>query len=152
MRQELEELEAEKAAMVEEMNVLSAEIEELNNNKDRMTKEYQVLVQEQNNIANEQKTVKSKVERSESLYKNLATELVRWERSSLNFKERIASLIGDNLLSSAVLTYIGFFDFHYRQVLKSDWTISVDQIALKLSPSLSYTEFLSKPQDRILWQ
>jgi len=116
-----------------------------------MSREYSQLVQEQNNIVTEQKLVKNKVERSESLYKNLAGELVRWEGSSLNFKERIASLLGDTLLSSAVLTYIGFFDYHYRQVLKSDWVGSIDEICLKLSPTLSYTEFLSKPQDRILW-
>ena len=92
------------------------------------------------------------MERSESLYKNLASELVRWEGSSLNFKDRLASLMGDTLLSSAVLTYIGFFDYHYRQVLKGDWVTAIDLISLKLSPTLSYTEFLSKPQDRILWQ
>lgn len=152
MRLELEDLEAEKNAMVQEMDALTAEIKELSDNKDRMSAEFSTLTQEKNDIAIEQKTVKNKVERSESLYKNLASELIRWEKSSLNFKERIASLIGDCLLSSAVLTYIGFFDFHYRQVLKGDWTGSIDQICLKLSSALSYTEFLSKPQDRILWQ
>jgi len=117
-----------------------------------MQREYSQLVQEQNNIVTEQKQVKSKVERSESLYKNLSSELSRWQGSSQNFKERIASLLGDTMLSSAVLTYIGFFDYHYRQVLKADWISLVDKITLKLSPTLSYTEFLSKPQDRILWQ
>ena len=114
MREELEHLEKEKADMVEEMNVLNAEIRELNDNKERMTQEYSQLVQEQNNIKNEQKQVKSKVERSESLYKNLSSELIRWEGSSQSFRERMASLMGDTLLSSAVLTYIGFFDYHYR--------------------------------------
>ena len=117
-----------------------------------MSREYAQLVGEQNNIVREQSTVKSKVTRSESLYKNLSSELIRWEGSSQSFKERISSLLGDTLLSSAVLTYIGFFDYHYRQVLKGDWTSAIDQVCLKLSPSLSYTEFLSKPQDRILWQ
>ena len=145
MREELNELDGQLQLMQEEMSRLEAEIEELNDNKDRMTKEYAQLVQEQNNIAQEQKTVKNKVTRSESLYKNLSSELIRWEGSSLNFKERIASLFGDTLLSSAVLTYIGFFDYHYRQVLKGDWVNNIDKIALKLSPSLSYTEFLSKP-------
>lgn len=121
MRAELEQLESEKNAMVEEMTILEQEIQDLNDNKDRMSREYSQLVQEQNNIVNEQKQVKSKVERSESLYKNLSSELIRWEGSSQNFRERIASLIGDTMLSSAVLTYIGFFDHHYRQVLKSDW-------------------------------
>lgn len=58
----------------------------------------------------EQKSVKSKVERSDALFKNLSSELIRWERSSLNFKDDMASLAGDVLLSSGVLTYIGFFD------------------------------------------
>ena len=98
--------------MVNEMQLLTAEIQELNDNKDRMTREYAQLVQELNNIKTEQSTVRNKVERSESLYKNLASELIRWEGSSLNFKERIAGLLGDTLLSSAVLTYIGFFDYH----------------------------------------
>ena len=145
MRQQLQELEDEKNAMVEEMNILEGEIAELNDNKDRMSREYSQLVQEQNNIKTEQAQVKSKVERSQSLYKNLSSELIRWEGSSKSFKEKLAALLGDTLLSSAVLTYIGFFDFHYRQVLKGEWEENIDKIALKLSPSLSYTEFLSKP-------
>ena len=112
--------------MVEEMSILTAEIQTLNDNKDRMSREYSQLVQEQNNIVLEQSVVKNKVERSNSLYSNLSGELVRWELSSKNFKERIASLLGDTLLSSAFLTYIGFFDYHYRQVLKSDWTGAID--------------------------
>ena len=51
--------------MVAAMTELEAEIQELNDNKDRMTREYSQLVQEQNNISNEQKQVKSKVERSQ---------------------------------------------------------------------------------------
>mmetsp|Transcript_29208 Transcript_29208/g.38890 ORF Transcript_29208/g.38890 Transcript_29208/m.38890 type:complete len:202 (-) Transcript_29208:3430-4035(-) len=152
LRNELTELEAEKAQMEGDMAELMAEIKELDENKQRMSREYSQLVQEQNNIENEQKTVKRKVDRSESLYRNLSSELIRWKGSSQSFKERLASLLGDTLLSSAVLTYIGFFDYHYRQILKLDWTTLVDKISLKLSPTLSYMEFLSKPQDRILWQ
>lgn len=46
MREELNQLSAEKQAMEEEMKVVEAEIKELNDNKDRMTKEYTMLVQE----------------------------------------------------------------------------------------------------------
>lgn len=73
-------------------------------------------------------------------------------KGSQQFKERNASLIGDVLLSSALLTYIGYFDHHYRQVLKNDWAISLGAVSLKVNPELSYQEFLSKPQERVLWQ
>lgn len=43
MRLELEELEAEKNAMVEEMDALTAEIKELSDNKDRMSAEFSTL-------------------------------------------------------------------------------------------------------------
>lgn len=72
--------------------------------------------------------------------------------SSHSFSERMANLIGDVLISSGVLTYIGFFDHFQRKNLVADWRISVNQINMKTSVALSMTEFLSKPQERILWQ
>jgi|LauGreDrversion4_2_1035121.scaffolds.fasta_scaffold81998_3 lipid II:glycine glycyltransferase (peptidoglycan interpeptide bridge formation enzyme) len=77
-----------------------------------MQQEFQQLVTELTKTEEEQKTVKNKVEKSDALVKNLSSELTRWERSSLNFKDDMASLAGDVLLSSGILTYIGFFD-HY---------------------------------------
>lgn len=64
----------------------------------------------------------------------------------------MASLLGDCLLSSAFLTYIGFFDHFYRISLQADWRISVDEIYLKNSSNLAWIEFLSKSNDRLLWQ
>lgn len=61
--------------------------------------------------------MKKKVDRSDALFKNLSQELIRWQKSSLSFKDNMASLMGDVLLSSGVLTYIGFFDHFQRQNL-----------------------------------
>jgi len=69
-----------------------------------------VLVTDLTKLEEEQKSVKKKVDRSDALFKNLSSELIRWQKSSLNFTDNMASLMGDVLLSSAVLTYIGFFD------------------------------------------
>ena len=112
LRNELSELEAEKAQMDENLAELEAEKLELEQSLERMNSEFAQLTQDKNDIEKQQGTVKRKVERSNSLYRNLSSELTRWKGSSLSFKERIASLLGDTLLSSAVLTYIGFFDYH----------------------------------------
>jgi len=97
-------------------------------------------------------TVSKKVEKSSRLFVNLKSELDRWVESSKNFDDRMSSLVGDVLVSSAVLTYIGFFDHYQRKNLVADWRISVAQINMKTSLALSITEFLSKPQERIMWQ
>ena len=77
-------------------------------------------------LEKEQKTVAENTQRSDALFKNLAGELIRWEQSSKSFDERMANLIGDVLVSSGVLTYIGFFDHFQRRNLISDWNISVE--------------------------
>ena len=89
---------------------VEAEIAELQKNFDNMQMEYQVLVTELTNLEQEQKSVKSKVERSDALFKNLSSELRRWQKSSSDFDDNMACLVGDVVYAAAVLTYIGFFD------------------------------------------
>lgn len=92
------------------------------------------------------------MDKSDALVKNLSTELVRWKRSSTDFKDNMACLMGDVLLASGVLTYIGFFDHFQRQNLQVEWKESVENINLRMSGTMSIIEFLSKPQERLLWQ
>lgn len=110
------------------------------------------MVQELTKLKEEQTTVAKKVEKSGRLFMNLKSELDRWVESSKQFDDRMANLVGDVLISSGVLTYIGFFDHFQRRNLVGDWRISVSNINMKTSAALSLTEFLSKPQERILWQ
>lgn len=138
--------------MTAELSEVETNLENLEIKFDQMQTGYQELVTELNNLTREQQAVKTKVERANSLYKNLSTELVRWEQSSQNFKDSMSCLTGDVLLSSAVLTYIGFFDHQQRENLQGDWRICVENISLQYSPTLSFSEFVSKPQERLLWQ
>ena len=131
--------------MAQSLQVVEAEIEDLQKNFDKMQTDFQQLMLELSKTEEEQTSVKNKVERSDALFKNLSSELIRWERSSLNFKDDMASLAGDVLLSSGVLTYIGFFDHFQRQNLQGDWKDAIEKINLKMSSTLSFIEFLSKP-------
>ena len=64
----------------------------------------------------------------------------------------MSCLIGDSLISSAFLTYIGFFDHFYRQQLSLDWKDKIDMVDLKHRHDLKLTEFLSKPSEKLLWE
>ena len=74
-------------------------------------------MKDQGKLEEEQLTVKNKVERSDALFKNLSSELIRWVGSSKDFTEKMSNLVGDVLLSSGFLTYIGFFDHSQRMNL-----------------------------------
>ena len=50
------------------------------------------------------------VDRSMSLLKSLGIERDRWQETSEGFKSQMATLVGDVFLSSAFLSYAGYFD------------------------------------------
>ena len=52
-------------------------------------------------------TVYLQVERSVALLKSLSSEKERWETGSESFKNQMATIIGDVLLSTAFMAYAG---------------------------------------------
>jgi len=47
------------------------------------------------------------------------------------------------------MTFIGFFDYAYREKLRETWYGIMQKYDLKNNATLSFKEYLSKPQDRI---
>ena len=152
LRNEVAELQAQYDSMQAEMNQLEALVKQLEYNIEQYKVDYSLLIGDVQQIKTEMGKVQDKVKRSKQLIQNLSSERVRWEGSSKSFKEQMACLLGDVLLSSAFLTYTGFFDHFYRQFLNSEWRFFLEQIGLKYRGDLSYMEFLSKPTDRLQWQ
>ncbi len=66
-------------------------------------------------------TVESKVERSVALLASLSSEQTRWEASSESFKVQMATIVGDVLLSSALMAYSGYYDQAMRHCLVASW-------------------------------
>lgn len=56
------------------------------------------------------------------------------------------------LLSAAFLTYFGFFGQYHRELLILTWKGFLTKGKIEFKKDLSFTEFLSVPSERILWQ
>lgn len=69
--------------------------------------EYAVLISQAQAIKADLANVQAKVDRSMALLKSLASERQRWETSSETFRNQMATIVGDVLLSSAFLAYAG---------------------------------------------
>ena len=61
-----------------------------------------------------------------SLLKSLGIERDRWQNTSEGFKSQMATLVGDVFLSSAFLSYAGYFDQQSRQNLFTAWKHHLD--------------------------
>eukprot|EP00761_Pharyngomonas_kirbyi_P012437 gb/GECH01012464.1/.p1 GENE.gb/GECH01012464.1/~~gb/GECH01012464.1/.p1 ORF type:complete len:4713 (+),score=1227.40 gb/GECH01012464.1/:1-14139(+) len=114
--------------------------------------EYAGLIRETETIKSDMEKVKSKVERSTSLLQSLSEERGRWEFQSTNFETQMSTVVGDVLLSSAFLAYIGFFDEHFRhRVILPKWQDQLNSWNVKFKEDLSLIEYLSIPDERLEW-
>uniref|UniRef100_K3WUC5 Dynein heavy chain, cytoplasmic n=1 Tax=Globisporangium ultimum (strain ATCC 200006 / CBS 805.95 / DAOM BR144) TaxID=431595 RepID=K3WUC5_GLOUD len=114
--------------------------------------EYASLINEAQIITNDMAQVNKKVERSVALLNNLLQESERWEAGSNDFDTQMKTLVGDTLLCSGFLTYIGFLDFQQRKILVQDWRDILDTMGIASKPQLSFVDYLSRPSEQLEWQ
>lgn len=80
---------------------------------------------------------KLKLTRSEKLIKGLSSEKIRWTGQVQDLTTLSNNIIGDVLVSSAIIGYLGPFTNHYRQMCISKWIKSCKQKFLHVSKSFS---------------
>jgi dynein heavy chain 1 len=151
-RDEIASLRKEEESLVSESNKLQELVIDLQKKIQAYQQDYAILITEVEKIKSEMNKVKDKVSRSIALITNLSSERIRWEASSKNFKEQMATMPGDVLISGAFLAYIGFFDHFYRKVMLHNWREYLESAGINFRNEMSLIEFLSKPSERLNWQ
>ncbi|KAJ5078911.1 intein-containing cytoplasmic dynein 1 heavy chain 1 precursor [Anaeramoeba ignava] len=152
LRKQVASLEKKANTLRDKQKELNDMIENLEKSIQRYKEEYAQLISQTQEIKSEMTVVSRKVERSIALMKSLSSELGRWSLESKGFQEQMSTVPGDVLLSATFLTYIGFFDQHYRQVLMNIWKKHLMTVNIKYKEGLSLIEYLSVPDDRLIWQ
>ncbi|XP_014066736.1 cytoplasmic dynein 1 heavy chain 1 isoform X2 [Salmo salar] len=152
LRNELQKLEDDamdnksKAEEVEQM------IHDLESSIARYKEEYAVLISEAQAIKADLAAVEAKVNRSTALLKSLSAESERWEKSSETFKNQMATIAGDCLLSAAFIAYAGYFEQQMRQNLFTTWSHHLQQANIQFRTDIARTEYLSNADERLRWQ
>ncbi|GBM53740.1 Dynein heavy chain, cytoplasmic [Araneus ventricosus] len=152
LRDELQSLETaadENKKKAEEMESL---INHLEKSIAAYKEEYANLVSQAQAIKADLASVQAKVDRSIALLKSLSSERKRWEATSETFKNQMATIAGDVLLSSAFLAYAGYYDQQYRNNLFNYWCTHLQQAGIMFRADLARTEYLSSADERLRWQ
>ncbi|EGG20698.1 cytoplasmic dynein heavy chain [Cavenderia fasciculata] len=152
LREEVEQLEVAANSLKTKQEELVNTIDSLNSSINTYKDEYATLIRDTESIKVEMIKVKTKVDRSIALLENLNSERGRWESQSENFQVQMATVVGDVVLASAFLAYIGFFDQHFRAELMRKWMDRLEMVGIKFKPELSVPDFLSRPEERLQWQ
>ncbi|EGC38132.1 cytoplasmic dynein heavy chain [Dictyostelium purpureum] len=151
LREEVEKLESAAVELKTKQDEVVSSIQDLEKSIATYKDEYATLIRDTELIKTEMNKVKNKVERSIALLDNLNSERGRWEQQSENFNVQMSTVVGDVLLSSAFLAYIGFFDQTFRQDLLKKWMVRLETVGIKFKPDLSIPDFLSRPEERLGW-
>ncbi|SNX83960.1 cytoplasmic dynein heavy chain 2 [Melanopsichium pennsylvanicum] len=127
-------------------------IAELENSIATYKDEYAALISETQAIKSEMERVQNRVSRSMQLLDSLSSEKQRWETGSRTFDQQMSTIIGDALLSAAMLAYAGYFDQQYRESMWQYWSDHLRQAEIKFKPELSFADYLSTADERLEWQ
>ncbi|TXT09077.1 hypothetical protein VHUM_02551 [Vanrija humicola] len=114
--------------------------------------EYALLISETQAIKSEMDRVQSKVDRSMTLLQSLSSEQSRWDAGSKTFETEMGTIVGDVLISAAFLAYSGFFDQHYRDMMRRTWMEHLSEADIRYKGELALAEFLSTADERLAWQ
>ena len=152
MRQKIEKLEKKGKKLEEDQKKTEKKIKTCKNNIEQYKADYATLIVEKQKLQNQKIVTSEKTKKAEELLLDLSSEKLRWSDSSKKFKSQFETLTGDVLISAAFLTYCGFFDQFYRELLIENWKNYLNKANLLFDNNLSLIEFLSLSNERINWQ
>jgi dynein heavy chain 1 len=151
LRDELKSLEDTAKVNEKKAKDLESVIQSLEKSITQYKTEYADLISQAQAIKNDLNSVETKVARSVALLNSLSSEKVRWEASSESFKVQMSTIVGDVLVSSALMAYGGYFDQAMRTNLFNTWISSLQNASIKFKEDLARIEYLSSADERMNW-
>lgn len=137
-QQELDEQIATLESKRAELSGVMARVKELNDEYDEKSVQKQRLQDEINLCA-------IKLSRAESLINGLLGEKIRWQCVSEALHDSLAQVLGDVLLSSACVTYIGPYTIAYRHAIIDDWKKKCSELHIPFTSDYSLVQTLCSP-------
>ncbi|XP_032092528.1 dynein heavy chain 2, axonemal [Thamnophis elegans] len=142
MNAALAQLAEKQAAQAEAQERLREVAEKL----EMLKKEYEEKLAQKEELRKKSEEMEMKLDRADKLVSGLAGEKIRWEETVKGLEEDLGYLVGDCLLASAFVSYMGPFLSVYRdEMLSHIWMKQIRQFHVPCSPMFTCDSFLSNP-------
>ncbi|XP_063305793.1 dynein axonemal heavy chain 2 [Pelobates fuscus] len=122
-----------------------SKLREVGERLEKLKTQYDEKLAQKEQLRAEAELMEVKLQRAGTLVTGLAGEKSRWEETVKGLEEDLGFLVGDCLLASAFLSYMGPFLSSYREQLLQIWIKEVKEMLIPCSPNFSLTAFLSSP-------
>lgn len=91
------------------------------------------LIQQQKDLDDDIADCNKKLERAEKMISGLEGEKVRWTDTVKDLGQKQELLIGDCLVASGCIFYLGPFTIFYRQELIQGWSKKIADLGINIS-------------------
>lgn len=120
-RRELNEVEKVRDATVAELNNKLETLRVLKENLATLNKDLIGVKDKSDNLKVENERCSKRLQRAIEIATSLTSDKERWTKGSLDIQNRSKTLIGDILISSGIIAYLGQFGDPYRREVVKNW-------------------------------
>ena len=117
-----------------------------------LQRNYEATLRKSENLKQQQKTAAIQLVRAEKLVGGLAGEAERWKVNVAKLEEDLKSLVGNILLASASIAYIGPFTNEYRSMMVRDWAQKCRDSEIPVSNDYQLARILTEEVEIRDWQ
>jgi dynein heavy chain len=109
-----------------------SELQELEDKLSLLKNRYDVSVKKKATIEAEIDATKVKLVRAQKLIDGLGGEYERWTKTVGDLKESRSTLLGDALLATGYVTYLGPFTAEFRRSITQSWTKHIQKLGIPI--------------------
>jgi dynein heavy chain len=144
MRERLQEANDKLEKSTASLNVIKSKVADLDSKLKKLMDDFEKATEEKNRVIQEAERTKARLELAERLVGGLADENERWGLELKNLQEKEGYLVGDVLLSSAFVSYIGAFNYQFRAEMINDmWVPDLLKREIPLSDGFDVLQLLT---------
>jgi len=142
------------AALAEQLEMLNAKrslLLEVSQKLQSLNDEFAECMREKKKLEDQIDYCTQKLERAEKLLTGLSDEKTRWSEAARVLGASLGNVIGDVLLSSGIVAYLGAFTIEYRNKLIDQWHKSCVKASIPCSEPFSLIDILGEAVEIREW-
>ncbi|XP_071826175.1 dynein axonemal heavy chain 10-like isoform X2 [Apostichopus japonicus] len=135
-----------------DLDRINAEVKSLEDELAELGRKYEEAINEKQALQEEAEIMERRLIAADKLISGLGSENVRWTKDLEELKSRRIRLLGDCLVSSAFLSYVGAFTWDFRnQLIYVDWQNDVRDRGIPLSDNFRIEGLLTDDVEISRW-
>ncbi|XP_077987554.1 dynein axonemal heavy chain 3-like isoform X2 [Glandiceps talaboti] len=141
----LQEAESQLGGLLSNLNEKRAALKEVTDKLDGLNDHFMEKKREKKNLENQIEQTRLKLIRAEKLITGLGGERERWTQLTEELTITYHNIVGDVLLSAAVVAYLGAFTLSFRQDCLKEWYIMCNDKGIPVSEEFTLMNTLGDP-------